>query len=121
MRRQSLISSFKNALKGFGRALKTQRNLRLQCAAAILAVLLGRYLHITRFEWAMVFLCIGLVIGLELLNTALEELMDRLHPEWDEKIGRAKDMAAAAVFFASLMAALTGFAVFYARIVYLFN
>lgn len=121
MRRQSLISSFGNALRGLSRAFKTQRNLRLQGAAAILAVLLGRYLHITRYEWAIVFLCIGLVMGLELLNTALEELLDKLHPEKDEKIGMAKDMAAAAVLFASLMALLAGFGVFFVRVVYLFN
>lgn len=121
MRRQSLISSFSNALRGMGRAFKTQRNLRIQGAAAIMAVLLGRYLHITRFEWAIVFLCIGLVIGLELLNTALEELLNKLHPEWDEKIGWAKDMAAAAVLFASIMALLAGFSVFFVRVMYLFH
>lgn len=121
MRQQPLSGSFKNAINGFREALKTQRNLRIHVAAAFIVVSLGIWLHITRLEWAAILGCIGLVMSLELVNSALEMLLDKLHPERHPMIGKAKDMAAAAVLVAAVCSVLIGFAVFYVRIAALFH
>lgn len=58
--------------------------------------------------WALILLCIALVFALEALNSALEYVSDRLHPELHEEIRCAKDAAAGAVLLASIGAALVG-------------
>lgn len=108
-------------MNGFREALKTQRNLRIHVVAAFIAVTLGIWLHITRLEWAAILGCIGLVMSMELINSALEMLLDKLHPERDPMIGKAKDIAAAAVLVAAICSLLVGFAVFYVRIAALFH
>ncbi|MEK0421020.1 MAG: hypothetical protein RLZZ161_871 [Bacteroidota bacterium] len=72
-------------------------------------------------EWAIIFTCIGLVMGLELLNSAIEVLLDKLHPDKDAAIGKAKDIAAAAVLLASVCSVIAGFWIFYVRISALFH
>lgn len=121
MGQQSFRNSLKNAINGFREALNTQRNMRFHAVAALTAITLGVWLHITRLEWAAILGCIGLVISMELVNSALEMLLDRLHPERHPMIGKAKDMAAAAVLVAAVCSLLVGFAVFYVRIAALFH
>ena len=116
MPRQSLFNSFKNAFRGLAVAVRTQRNIRIHLLATLLVTAAGVYLHITRLEWAALFISIGLVLALELINTALEVTLDHLHPELHPKIGMAKDIAAAAVVIAAIMAVAVAFAVFYVRI-----
>ena len=58
--------------------------------------------------WALICLCVALVVALEAMNSALEYLIDRLHPELHEEIGCAKDAAAGAVLLASIGAAVVG-------------
>ncbi len=113
-------SSLKNALNGLKAAFYEQRNLRIQSVVAVLTISLGIWLKITRMEWAILFVCIGLVMGLELVNSAIEVLLDKIHPERDEAIGKAKDIAAAAVLLASVCSAIAGFWIFYVRISALF-
>lgn len=115
------ISSVKNALKGLSAAFREQRNLRIQSTISLLAIVVGVWLKITRMEWAIIFTCIGLVMGLELMNSAIEVLLDKLHPENDSAIGKAKDIAAGAVLIAAICSAIVGFWIFYVRISALFN
>lgn len=74
--------------------------------------MLGFSLKINSLEWIAVILCAGLVLSLELVNTAIEYLADTLHPERAKGIGLAKDAAAGAVFIAALAAACVGVIVF---------
>ncbi len=121
MKNNSIIQSFRVAFNGLKYALTSQRNLKIQGILALIAIILGITLKITRMEWAIVLTCIGLVMGLELMNTALEILLDKIHPEHDDAIGRAKDVAAAAVLLTSICSALAGIYVFYVRISALFD
>lgn len=95
--------------------------MQIHLIAMALVIALGRYLHLLRFEWALLFICFGLVIGLELINSSIEKVLDHLHPEKHESVGRAKDMAAAAVLFASLCSVVVAIFVFYQRISALIN
>lgn len=79
-------------------------------AFGLLLNFFGEYLN--RFEWAILWLGMGLVFVSEGLNTALETTIDKLHPEIDPIIGRAKDMAAGATLAASIVAIIVGFYIF---------
>ncbi|MBL7812989.1 MAG: diacylglycerol kinase family protein [Bacteroidetes bacterium] len=116
--RQSFLSSVANASKGLYYAIRTQRNLKIQFVIAILAIITGLWLKITRLEWAAIWLCIGLVIGLEIMNSAIETLLNKLHPGHDPEIGKAKDLAAAAVWIASIASLFTGLYIFLPRLMY---
>lgn len=96
------------AFAGLRLVLRREKSFRAQAvlaAAAALAVLVLR----PGLLWAaLIFLSAALVLALELVNSAIEYLLDRLHPAHAREIGAAKDAAAAAVLVASLAALLVG-------------
>ena len=106
------IASFKFALMGFKWLMRTEPNARFHLLATLLVLVLGTILHLSAFEWLWIILAVILVYIAELLNTALEYLADALHPEHHPKVGKAKDMAAAATLLASIFAVLVGIIVF---------
>ena len=93
------------ALKGVAHAWRTQRNFRIESVLALIALAFALWLHA---DLPPILLSCGLVLGLELLNTALEAALDLLHPEQHPAIGAAKDAAAGAVLIASFSALLVG-------------
>ena len=106
------IYSFRHAGRGFRWALSSQANLRVHFLVAA-AVLVGAVLfRFSALEFAGLFLCFAIVIAAELFNTALEVLIDYAWPEHHPMIGRAKDVAAAAVLLAATGAALVGILLF---------
>ncbi len=94
------------SLKGGIELLRTEPSIQVQFVMAILVTIAGFYFNISREEWMAQILCIGLVMGLEGLNTALEEIADFVHPELHPKIGRLKDIAAGAVGIGALIAVI---------------
>jgi diacylglycerol kinase len=109
-------------LKGFVYAWKgiaagaAGRNFRVMLAAAVGVIVLGCFLDISGVEWALLTLSMGLVLALELLNTAGEKLVDFLSPDHDPRYGMVKDILAGAVLVASLAAAIVGALVFLPRL-----
>jgi diacylglycerol kinase (ATP) len=103
---------FKAAGKGFLWFYQTQWNAKVHLLATAAAIALGWFLGIAKFEWLLIMLVIGMVWAAELLNTSIEFLLNRLHPEWDAAIGKAKDVSAAAVLAASIIALLCGLIIF---------
>ncbi len=98
------------AWQGIVAAVRSERSMRTHLAAVaavLLALAVGRA---TPLWWALMLLACALVLVTELLNTAIEELADHLHPARHPAIGRAKDMAAGAVLVASLFAVGVGVA-----------
>jgi diacylglycerol kinase len=106
------LKSFAYALQGFAHLVRTQANARLHLLATLLVCAAGSYFGLSREEWLWVTVAIVSVWSAEAFNTALEQLADALHPERHPKIGRAKDVAAAAVLIAALGAAVIGTLVF---------
>jgi len=80
----------------------------VQSTIALLLIGAGFYFKISREEWMFQTLAIGLVLSIEGLNTAVEKVADFIHPEFHERIGFIKDIAAGAVFFAALTAIAIG-------------
>ncbi|MFC4634391.1 diacylglycerol kinase [Dokdonia ponticola] len=94
------------AFKGGILLLKTEASIQVQFVIAILITIAGFYYDISTTEWMIQTLCIGLVMGIEGLNTAVEEIADFVHPDFHNKIGKIKDIAAGAVGIAALIAVI---------------
>ena len=77
-----------------------------------LPVIAGFLLEITRIDWMIVILCIGVVIAAELFNTAIEKLVDLVSPQQHPVAGQVKDIAAGAVLVCAATAAIIGLIVF---------
>ena len=87
--------------------LKTEHSIQAQSIIALFFIVAGFYFEISDIEWLFQILAICLELCAESLNTAIEKLADFIHPDHNKKIGFIKDVAAGAVFFASIFALLT--------------
>jgi diacylglycerol kinase len=110
------LRSFRYAFQGLADLFRSQPNARIHAAAAAAAISLGAHFQISRSEWAVVSLCIALVLSLEALNTAIEHLTDLVSPDYHPLAGRAKDVAAAAVLIGAIGAAVAGGLIFFPKI-----
>lgn len=108
----SFKKSFGFALQGFRYTLATERNIRVMLGGAASAVVMGLVLQLDLVSWAIVLLCIGCVLAAELMNTAIETVVDLVSPEYHPLAGHAKDIAAAAVYVLSFLVAVVGVCVF---------
>lgn len=106
------ISSFRYAVNGVWAALRGQSNIKIQLVVGATVVMLGFYFSITPVEWGLLLLSIGLVLSLELMNTAIENLVDLVTPERNLLAGKVKDISAGAVLITSVAAAGVGIIVF---------
>lgn len=106
------IKSFQYAFTGLMHAIKTQHNIWIHLFATALLIYGGFHYCLSPNEWCLILLCIGLVISSEIMNSSIETLTDMVSPEYDTFAGRVKDMAAGAVLFASIAAAVVGGIVF---------
>lgn len=104
MKNQPFATRLGFALAGLASALKSERSLKVQVVAAVAVLAALVWSGAAPLWWAAAALAIGGVLAAELLNTAIEQLADRLHPEQHPAIKRVKDLAAAAVLLASLAA-----------------
>ena len=96
------------AIKGAFKLVTTEHSVMVQFSIAILITIAGIYFNITKEEWLIQTLAIGFVLAIEGLNTAVEKVADFVHPDFHERIGFIKDIAAGAVFFAALTAIVIG-------------
>ncbi len=111
-----LYHSFRFAIHGIWAAFVSQHNMRVHGLIALGAILLSFILGLTALEWAILFLAIALIIGLELVNTALETTLDFISREQHPEIGLAKDVAAGAVLWAALWSVFVGMALWGERL-----
>lgn len=114
--RQALNKTFTAAFNGIGYFFKTERNGKIQAAAAVSAILAAFWLHISAVEWILILFCIAAVIALEMVNTAIEHLCNHVHEAYHPSIKIIKDVAAGAVLFASIISVITGLIIFIPKI-----
>lgn len=107
------LKSMGFALKGAFKLITTEHSVMVQSSLAVMMTLAGFYFGITRVEWMIQILLFGLVLSIEGLNTAVEKIADFIHPEFHERIGFIKDIAAGAVFFAALTAIAIGCIIYF--------
>ena len=115
-RARSFWQSLSFAVEGVRHAFRSQRNVRIHVGISGVAVIAGFALRISRAEWAVVVTLIALVIGLELLNTAIEALVDLASPTFHPLAKLAKDAAAGAILLVALGSAVVGLIIFLPRL-----
>ena len=110
----------KNALNGIALAAESERSFRIHTLAMVVVTILGWYLELAMLEWALLFLTYAVMMGLELVNSAIESFADFLHPEEHPAIKRVKDIAAGAVQVASIFSIAIAIVLFGPKIAALF-
>jgi diacylglycerol kinase len=100
------MKSFVCAACGIWLAVKTERNIRIHIAAVFYVVIIGILVGFHSGDWALIALACGLVIGAELLNTAMEHLCDGLEPGNSSVVKNVKDLTAGAVLVCAAAAAV---------------
>jgi len=101
---RTIIKPFKDAFRGMASAIKSERNLKIHLLAVVLVVAAGVYAKIKLTHWLILMVLMGMVLSAELLNTAIEKLVDLVKPDYNKDAGKVKDIAAAAVLITSVSA-----------------
>lgn len=110
------LNSFRYAIAGIASFVGSQPNAKIHLLAATFIVCAGFYFEIDQTEWCLVAFSIFLVLVAEAFNTALEHLTDLVSPNHHPLAGKAKDVAAGAVLFAAMGAAVVGLVIFLPKI-----
>jgi diacylglycerol kinase (ATP) len=98
------LKSLKYAFNGAVKLITTEHSIMVQSSLAVILLFAGFFFDINKTEWLFQTLAIGLVLSIEGLNTAVEKVADFIHPNFNNRIGFIKDIAAGAVFFAAMTA-----------------
>ena len=120
-KKENVFGSFGYAFQGIGKALKTEPNLRVHIIAGVLVLLAAYFFKFSKTEWLILAITISLVIILELINTAVEVITDMVSPHWSPKAKIIKDVSAASVMVAAILALIVGLVLFLPRISHLLS
>jgi diacylglycerol kinase len=116
----NFLKSFRYAFQGIAFAWQG-RNFRVQVGAGILVTVLGFWLEISTTEWLVVLTISGLVLAFEVMNSAIEHLVNMISPEFHPLAGKVKDLAAGAVLLLSISAVIIGLIIFVPYFILLLN
>jgi diacylglycerol kinase len=109
--------TFKNSFKGIRLALKSERNIRIHFAVAVLAIASGIVLKFSTTEFCILLIAIALVIIAEMMNSSIEFTLDAIfHNRYSKLVGMAKDIAAGGVMIATFISIAMGILLFGSKI-----
>ena len=117
---KKFINSFKYPISGLRYAYKNEQNLEVDIGIAVLVVILGFLFKISVSEWAILTITVGLVMSFELINTALEAVVDLITDKYHPLAKVAKDTSAAAVLILAIVSIIEGLIIFLPKIISLF-
>ncbi|HLP06494.1 MAG TPA: diacylglycerol kinase family protein [Paludibacter sp.] len=106
------LQSFRFAGRGIRLVFTSEPNMKIHLAAVLLVTCCGFIFSISKAEWLACLVCFGMVMGAEMVNTAIELTVDLVSPEFDPLAGKAKDVAAGAVLVCSIISAIVGLLIF---------
>jgi len=109
--------SFKYAFRGLGYVVRNEANFIIHIFAAVVVILLGLVCDLKNTEWLIIVLTIALVMTTEIVNSAIEQLIDFVHPEINKKAGRIKDISAGAVLLSAIAAVFIGLLIFVPKLI----
>lgn len=112
IRLSRLIKSFQYAIRGLIKVFREEQNLRVQIFLAVLVSIFAYYFQIKLIEWCILIILIGMVLLMEIVNSAIERVTDVLKPRIHTYVKEVKDIMAAAVMLASALAVIVGFIIF---------
>lgn len=116
MKKKSLIDSFNYAVSGIIIALKTEKNMRIHYLIAILVIILSLFFDFSRTEFLLLLFAISLVVVAEMVNTALERVIDLITEDYHPLARLVKDVAAGAVLIAAINSMVVGYLLFFDRL-----
>lgn len=108
--------SFGHAFNGIAAAFKSEFHIKIHLVFLMLVVIFGFLFQISITEWLICVVCFAMVIGAELINTAIEAVVDIASPEIHPLAAKAKDVAAGAVLVISIFSAIIGLIIFVPKI-----
>lgn len=111
------LKSFHFAFNGIKNLIENEHNARIHIVALVFVIGLGFFFKIGLIEWLAITIVSGLVIVIELLNTAVERLADFVESEWNESIGIIKDYCAGAVLISAVISIIVGGLIFIPKII----
>jgi undecaprenol kinase/diacylglycerol kinase (ATP) len=117
--KQPVNKAFIHAWHGLTFFFKNERNGIIQAGVAVLVILMGVYFRLSAAEWIIIFICIGAVIALEMMNAAIEHLCNLVQKEYHPAIKIIKDVAAGAVLFVAIISTVVGLIIFIPKILQL--
>ncbi len=117
---KKFLNSFTYPIKGLKYAYKNEQNLAFDVGMALVVIIFGFLFKVNKYEWAILVLTIGLVISCELINTAIEAVVDLVTEEYHPLAKVAKDTSAAAVLVFAIVAIIVGLIIFVPKIIGLF-
>lgn len=115
---KKMVDSFNAAIEGFFYVLKKERNMRIHFIVGVIVILFAIYLNFTRVELLVLCLTIGLVLITEMVNTAIEIILNKLNRQYAYWIKRVKDITAGAVLISSLNAVIVGYFLFFRDVIF---
>ena len=115
------IKSVGYAWRGIKNCLASEPNFKIHISSGVLVLIAGFIFKISIHEWLAVLLCIGFVLSMEMLNTAIEKLCDVVYKEFHPGIRVTKDIAAGAVLVSAIIAAVCAAIIFIPKIISLFQ
>lgn len=117
MKNRTLLQSFKNARDGVWHVIKNERNMRIHILLAVMVIIIGFALQISRIEFAIICFTIAMVIICELINSAIEMLVDMVVDTYHPKAKIIKDVSAGAVIISAIIATIVGYFIFFDKAV----
>ena len=111
-KKEAIQHSFRHAFDGLSHFFKFERNSIVHLIISVLVIILGFLLKISLVEWGLIIITIALVLGSELLNTAVEKACDKIQPEFDPSIKVIKDLAAGSVLIFAIASIILGILIF---------
>lgn len=111
------MNSLRYAIRGFFTAIRSETNLRIHVVVAVVVCAVGFWLQLSIPEWLAVVLCIVVIFGFELMNTAIEQLCDLVTKEQHPVIKTIKDIAAAAVLIVCMGSVIIGAIIFLPKLI----
>ncbi|MFL6559282.1 MAG: diacylglycerol kinase family protein [Bacillus sp. (in: firmicutes)] len=110
--KQPLLGSFSYAIAGIFIAFKSEKNMQFHLSCSIIVLLASYYFSITKIEWIFILFAIGGMFALEIVNTAVERVVDLVTAEFHPLAKQAKDLAAGAVLIYAVVSVITGAVIF---------
>jgi diacylglycerol kinase (ATP) len=110
--RYNIINSFNSAITGFIYAFRRERNIKAHFIIALLVITGGFFLNIPLSKFLLLLIVINMVFITELINTSVEMLANKFHPEYDREAKLIKDISASAVLISAIIAVITGYLIF---------
>jgi undecaprenol kinase/diacylglycerol kinase (ATP) len=113
---KAFLNRVRYPLQGWVSFFRHEKNGQIQLLIAVFVVIAGFLLSISVIEWMMVLACIGVVIALEMINSAIEKFCDHVNPQVHPTIKFVKDIAAGAVLWVAVISAIIGAIIFLPKI-----